>query len=338
MTAAPRAVVFGCAGPRLEPREAAFFREADPWGFIVFARNVASPEQLSALTAALRECVGRDAPVLVDQEGGRVARLRAPHWREWRDVRPAFAGLALESAVEAARLRARIIGAELAACGVDVNCAPSLDLGGAATHPFLRDRTFGDDPERVAALGRATRAGLADAGVAPVIKHMPGHGGAHVDSHFATPRVSAAAATLRARDFAPFAANADCAMAMTGHVVVEALDPDRPATFSPIVIEAIRRDIGFTGLLLTDDLNMRALDGPVKARAARALAAGCDVALHCCGDFGEMEAVADAVGALSDAAAARAETALATRTPGAAVDVAAAAARHDALIAEAADA
>ena len=306
----PRAVVFGCAGPALSAWERDFFRDADPWGFILFARNVADPAQTAALTASLREAVGRDAPVMTDQEGGRVARLRPPHWRAWTDMGPFLAGLDAAAAVAATRLRHRLIGRELRAVGVDVDCAPVLDLRRPETHPFLRDRCLGDDPARVADCGRAAREGLADAGVAAVIKHLPGHGRATADSHAAPPVTDASLAALTDHDFAPFRANADAAMAMTGHVRFTALDPERCATLSPVVIEkAIRGAIGFQGLLLTDDLDMGALSGPVAARAAAALAAGCDVALHCSGVAADMQAVAAAAPRLAGESLARADRA-----------------------------
>jgi beta-N-acetylhexosaminidase len=320
--ATPRAVVFGCAGPTLTARERALFRDADPWGFIVFARNVDDPAQLAALTAALRDSVGRDAPILVDQEGGRVARLRGPHWRDWPDVGVWLEGLAPEARPDAVRRRYRVIGAELRAVGIDVNCAPLLDLRLPVTHPFLRDRAMAADPAEAGALGRAVRDGLADAGVAAVVKHVPGHGRAEADSHAALPVVDADAARLRA-DFAPFAANADAPMAMTAHVRFTALDDARCATFSPTVIaQTIRGAIGFDGLLMTDDLNMGALDGRISERAARALVAGCDIALHCSGDLAEMEAVADATPRLAGRSLARAQAAAIRPTPRLDLDVA----------------
>jgi len=308
----PRAVVFGCAGPTLSAWERDFFRDADPWGFILFARNIRDPAQTAALTASLREAVGRDAPVMTDQEGGRVARLRAPHWRDWPDVGPFLAGLDDAAAVAATRLRHRLIGRELRAVGIDVNCAPVLDLRRPETHAFLRDRCLGDDPARVAACGRAARAGLADAGVAAVIKHMPGHGRATADSHAAPCVTDAGVAALTDEDFAPFRANADAAMAMTCHVRFTALDPERCATLSPVVIDrAIRGAIGFRGLLLTDDLDMGALGGalggPVAGRAAAALAAGCDAVLHCSGVAADMQAVAAAAPRLAGESLARAD-------------------------------
>jgi beta-N-acetylhexosaminidase len=309
----PRAAIFGLSGPRLTADERAFFAAADPWGFIVFARNIETPAQLLALTADLRAAVGRDAPVLIDQEGGRVQRMRPPHWRAWPDPRPVCEALSEPDAERMLRLRYRLIAHELRACGVDVNCAPLLDVPQADAHPIIGDRAYGADPARIARLGRAVRDGLAAGGVAHVVKHIPGHGRAGVDSHHALPRVSAPRAALSACDFAPFRAHADAAMAMTAHVVFEAVDPDACATFSPAVIRLIRDEIGLAGLLMSDDLGMGALDGPMRDRAARALAAGCDVVLHCDGDRSAMEAVAEAAPRLTGAALARALAAEASR-------------------------
>jgi beta-N-acetylhexosaminidase len=311
---AARAAIFGCEGRTLSPRERAFFRDADPWGFILFARNIDDPAQVSALTSDLRASVGRDAPVLIDQEGGRVARMRAPHWRDWSDVR-AMVAAAGPRAEEALRLRYRLIAGELRAVGIDVNCAPVLDLPMDGGHPFLRDRALSSDAAEAARLGRAVRDGLEGGGVAAVVKHMPGHGRADADSHQRLPRVTADAATLRATDFAAFRPHADAAMGMTAHVLYEALDPEACGTFSPVVVRAIRDEIGFDGLLMTDDLSMGALDGDMASRVSRALRAGVDVALHCCGRFDEMEAVAGAAGLLEGAALRRARAAEARPAP-----------------------
>jgi beta-N-acetylhexosaminidase len=314
---APAAVIFGCAGPALSPAERDFFAEADPWGFILFARNIAAPEQVRRLTAGLRAAVGRAAPVLVDQEGGRVARLRAPHWREWRPAldevgRLPDAGLA----ARAMRLRYRLIAGELIGLGIDVNCAPVLDVARPESHPVLRNRCYGEAPEAVAEIGRGVAEGLMAGGVLPVMKHAPGQGRARLDSHRELPVVEADRAELAAVDFAPFRALADLPMAMTSHVVYAALDPEAPATQSARVIGAIRRDIGFDGLLMTDDLSMRALAGPFDLRAERAIAAGCDLVLHCNGHAAEMAAVAGAVPRLAGPSLARAERALAARGAG----------------------
>ncbi len=316
------ATVLGCAGPALTSAEAAFFRDADPFGFILFARNVETPGQLRRLTGDLREAVGRDAPVLVDQEGGRVQRLRAPHWREWLPPLDEVAGLAPGARGRGLWLRYRLIAAELRAVGIDACCAPSADIAGPDTHPFLRNRCFGSDPATVAEAARAAAEGLLAGGVLPVMKHLPGHGRAVVDSHLHLPRVTADAATLAATDFAAFRALADLPVAMTAHVVFDAFDTEHPATLSPAVIRVIREGIGFAGLLLTDDLSMQALSGTLASRAAAAIAAGCDVALHCNGKRAEMEAVVAAAGRLTTDATVRAEAALARRGPAGTIDTA----------------
>lgn len=290
-----------------------FFRAADPWGFILFGRNVETPGQLSALCASLRDAVGRDAPILIDQEGGRVARLRGPVWREWPDVADHIAATPPGARDAMLRDRYRAIALELSACGVDVNCAPVLDVAAPDCHPFLTPRALGSDAETVARHGRAIREAMAGGGVSAVVKHIPGHGRARVDSHRELPVIEADIETLRAVDFAPFRANADAAMAMTGHLMLPAIDPDACATFSPAVIEVIRTEIGFDGLLMTDDLAMGALSGTAAERAARALKAGCDLVLHCTGDRAEMEAVAEAAPRLAGRARDRADAALAAR-------------------------
>jgi beta-N-acetylhexosaminidase len=312
---APRAAIFGCLGPSLSEAERAFFRAADPWGFILFARNVWSPDQLRRLTASLRETVGRDAPILIDQEGGRVARLRAPHWREWSDALDEIERCPLgpDYAETAMRLRYRLIAAELRDVGIDVNCAPLADVVYPDTHPFLRSRCYGTDPVRVMRIAVAVAHALAEGGVLPVVKHLPGHGRARADSHHELPRVTAPRAALEDTDFLPFRTFARHPLAMTAHVVYEAIDPERPATLSPPCIAAIRETIGFTGALMTDDLSMRALSGPMAARVEAALAAGCDLVLHCNGDPAEMEAVAGAAPRLAGEAARRAEAAVAAR-------------------------
>ena len=306
----PGAFTFGCAGPTLGRDEAAFLRDADPWGFILFARNVSTPDGVRALTASLREAVGRDAPVLVDQEGGRVARLPPPAWTGWP---PPLDHMARARDPERLmRLRAAVIGAELRAVGIDVNCTPCTDVAQDDTHPILRNRCYGGDAATVSRLARANADGCRDGGVLPVMKHVPGHGRATADSHEALPRVAAPLDVLWATDFAPVAALADLPMAMTAHVVYEALD-DRPGTVSPPVIGLIRSEIGFDGLLMTDDVSMGALPGTTAGRCAAALAAGCDLVLHCNGERRDMEAVAAACPALAGRAAERAAAALARR-------------------------
>ena len=319
MTIGRGAAIFGCAGATLGRDEAAFFRDYDPFGFIVFARNIETPDQLSSLTTALRDCVGRDAPILIDQEGGRVQRLRAPHWREWTPPLD-FVTAAGNNAERALYLRYQLIARELATVGIDANCAPVADLITDATHPFLKNRCYGADPESVSLMCRAVAQGLLDGGCLPVIKHMPGHGRSQVDTHHDLPRVDASRQELTDHDFAPFKALNDLPMAMTAHLVFTAYD-DLPATQSPVMIDVIRTQIGFGGLLMTDDLNMQALSGDIATRTAAAMAAGCDIALHCKGDLAEMQQVAKAAGNMHDATRLRAEAALAWRKPSAKVDI-----------------
>lgn len=330
------AAIYGCAGPTLSDAERRFFRAADPFGFIVFLRNIETPAQIASLVADLRETVGRNAPVLIDQEGGRVARLKPP---QWRAAPPAarFGQLASRDrnrAAEAVRLNARLLAVELSALGIDVDCAPVLDLRLPGAHDVIGDRAFGADPEIVAFLGRAMMEGFMTAGVMPVAKHIPGHGRANVDSHHSLPRVATARAELEETDFRAFRLCADAPWAMTAHVVYSAIDAERPATTSPIMIgQVIRGSIGFDGLLLSDDLSMQALAGSLAERARDSLAAGCDIVLHCNGKTDEMEAVAGAVGPLS--AEARRRAAAAQARLGAAVEpgeMAALAARLDTLL------
>lgn len=325
------ATIFGCLGPALGAAERDFFRQADPWGFILFARNVESPAQLRRLTGELRAAVGRDAPVFIDQEGGRVARLRPPSWRDW----PPPLDQASRAGAAAARslwLRYRIIAAELGDCGIDGNCAPMADIAEAGTHPFLRNRCYGETPEAVTAAARAVAEAHLAGGVLPVLKHIPGHGRARADSHAELPRLDAPLAELRAWDFAPFRALADLPLGMTAHIVYDALDPALPVTLSPSGIAAIRGEIGFDGLLMTDDISMGALSGSPAALSRAAIAAGCDLVLHCNGDPGEMAEVAEAAGRLPPRAAARAEAALARRRPPGTIDIAALEAELEALL------
>lgn len=308
------AAIFGCEGATLGKDEAAFFRDYDPLGFIVFARNVETPEQLRRLTADLRNVVGRDAMILVDQEGGRVQRLRAPHWREWL---PPFDMVerAGARAARAMELRSRIIAKELRAVGIDANCAPVADIAGPTTHAFLRNRCYADTVARVIEIATAVAEGHQAEGVIPVVKHMPGHGRSTADTHHDLPLVAASRAELTASDFAPFKALADLPMAMTAHIMFTAYDADNPATQSWTVINTIRQEIGFNGLLLTDDLNMEALSGTLSERTARSMQAGCDIALHCKGDLAQMIEVAAAAGAMRADTLARARTALVRRGP-----------------------
>lgn len=330
---ASRAAIVGLAGPALSGAEATLFRACPPAGTILFRRNVEDPAQLRALTDALHALLPPGAPILVDQEGGRVARLRPPHWR----AHPAAGVIgALHARDAAAGLRAAwltgaLIGADCAAAGIDIACAPVLDLRLPGAHDVVGDRGFGADPRVVATLGRAVADGLLAAGVVPVAKHAPGHGRARADSHLALPEVDA---DDLSDDMLPFAANADLPVMMTAHIRYRALDPDRPATLSPrVVTQVIRGRIGFPGLLLSDDLAMQALDGAPAERALGALAAGCDVALYCPGDAPGNAAVLHACPTLTEAAAAR--LAAARRMAAAArqaLDVPALAAERDRLL------
>jgi len=302
----PAAVIFGCAGPALAPAERAFFRGGDPLGFILFQRNCETPAQVRRLVTELRDAVGRaDAPVLIDQEGGRVARLKPPHWPAY-PAAGAIGALGGDRAREAAWTGARLIADDLAALNITVDCVPVLDIPVTGADKVIGDRAYGTTAGVVAPLGRAAAEGLLAGGVLAVMKHMPGHGRALVDSHHALPRVTAPRAELETTDFAAFRALADLPWGMTAHVVYETIDPDRPATLSPRVIsEVIRASIGFDGLLLTDDLSMQALGGSFAARAQAALAAGCDIVLHCNGEPSEMKEIAGVVPPLTAKAAER---------------------------------
>ena len=308
------AVIFGCSGTALTAAECDFFRDSDPLGFILFQRNCESPEQVRKLVADLRASIGRaDAPVLIDQEGGRVARLKPPHWPAY-PAPAALAALGGVSAEEAVRLGARLIADDLGALGITVDCVPVLDIPVPGADAVIGDRAYGDSPGAVAMLGRAAAEGLLEGGVLPVMKHIPGHGRGTVDSHHALPIVSAPREFLESTDFAPFQALADLPWAMTAHIVYAAIDDRRPATLSPAVIaQVIRAGIGFDGVLVSDDLSMRALGGSFAERAAGALDAGCDVILHCNGNMSEMIEIAHAARPLTAAARQRIERAEARR-------------------------
>lgn len=334
-----RAFIAGCSGLDLTPDEIAFFRDARPWGFILFKRNIGTPEQVRRLCDALRATVGRDdAPILIDQEGGRVQRMGPPHWPVYPPASAfARAGDDLESRCELIRLGARLIGHDLRSVGITVDCLPVLDVPVPGSHNVIGDRAYGHDPDTVAICGRAAAEGLLDIGVLPVVKHMPGHGRGMADSHYHLPVVDASREELEAQDFAPFRALADMPLAMTAHVVYTAFDPERPATTSPTVMrEVIRGHIGYDGLVMSDDLSMNALAGSLAERAAAAFAAGCDMGLHCNGQLSEMQAVASETPVLAGDAARRADAALARLVQPAVFDVAEARARLDAALAQAA--
>lgn len=306
--------IFGIAGTSLTADERAFFRESDPAGYIIFGRNVETRAQLRALTDDLRTIHGRDHLfICIDQEGGRVARMKPPEWLAFPpgEVFDRLYDIAPASAIEAARANAEALGLDLAQVGITVDCLPLLDVRQPGAHDVIGDRALGCEPLRVAALGRAVLDGLARAGLAGTVKHIPGHGRALCDSHKELPVVTASEAELET-DIAPFRALADAAIAMTAHIRYTAWDAENPATQSPFVIEEIiRRRIGFAGLLLSDDLDMEALDGTVPERAARAIAAGCDIALNCWAKMDDMVGIANVLPPLDAAGAARLNRALA---------------------------
>jgi beta-N-acetylhexosaminidase len=321
-----RAFITGVAGPALTAEERQFLKEAEPWGLIVFKRNVVDPSSLRRLVDDFRSIVGREAPVLVDQEGGRVQRLGPPHWPGYP---PGAAYGALyhrdrDSGLGAARLGATLIAADLNAVGIDVDCAPIADVPVAGADPIIGDRAYGTTPEKVAAIAAAFAAGLLEGGVLPVLKHLPGHGRATADSHAKLPVVGTDRASLEATDFAAFRPLAGLPLGMTAHVVFTAIDPVAPATTSATIVRQVIRDsIGFSGLLMSDDVSMGALSGSLGERARAALAAGCDMILHCNGKMTEMLAVAAAAPQLTGDAARRAAAALAQRKPAAPLDIAA---------------
>lgn len=308
------AAIYGCEGLELGDAERAFFRETRPWGFILFSRNIDTRDQVRRLTSSLRAAAGHDARILIDQEGGRVQRLRPPYWHNYPSgrtygachMRDPEAGLA------AVRLGARLIAADLRNLGITVDCLPVLDVPVPGAHEVIGDRAYGDAADRVAALGRAAAEGLLAGGVLPVMKHVPGHGRAGIDSHEDLPVVTASRRELEEVDFLPFRMLRDLPLAMTAHVVYSAIDPEQPATTSKTVIDRIVREhIGFAGLLISDDLSMAALAGGLETRARDSLSAGCDVALHCNGRMAEMIAVARAVPQLAGASLERADSAVA---------------------------
>jgi beta-N-acetylhexosaminidase len=301
--------ISGCAGTILSDDERAFFAEERPCGLILFARNCSSPEQLRALVCDFRDAVESDeALVLIDQEGGRVQRLRPRHWREMPPAR-VYGELYRDDpagAMAAAFAGARLIAAELHEVGITVNCTPVLDVPEPGAHDIIGDRAFSSDPDIVSDLGRAVVEGTLAGGVLPVIKHVPGHGRARADSHLSLPRIDASAAELAAVDFRPFMALCDAPLAMTAHVLLPAFDDERPASVSPVIMgEVIRELIGLKGLVMSDDIGMAALGGSFAGRAAAVIDAGCDVALHCSGDLAEMREVASAVSTLAGQSAER---------------------------------
>lgn len=314
--AGTRRAILGCAGRSLSLDERAFFQREKPYGFILFARNIDTPDQVRDLVTEMRGTVGWQAPVLIDQEGGRVQRMTRPHWRKYPTgaVFGALYERDPDRAADLCRLNAHLLASDLAELGIDVDCLPLLDLPQPGAHDVIGARAFSADIAPTVALARAQVAGLADAGVTGVIKHIPGHGRALADSHLDLPRIDTPLATLEAHDFPPFTAFADAPYGMTAHLLLTALDAERPSTTSAVVIQhVIRGRIGFKGLLMTDDLSMNALGGTLGERAAPSIAAGCDLVLHCNGDMTEMEPVMAQVPELDGASADRARRADALR-------------------------
>ncbi len=324
------ATILDAAGLALTAEEKAFFRDADPFGFILFARNIENADQVRALCAELRESVGRDCLITIDQEGGRVQRLRSPLARDWMAPLD-HVTQAGDGAERAMYLRYRLIAQELLDLGIDSNCAPVGDLATPDTHPFLRNRCYGDRPKQVVRLARAAAQAHLDGGVLPVLKHMPGHGRSVMDSHKDLPHVTAPLDTLQEHDFAVFSGLSDLPLGMTAHLVFEALD-DQPATVSHKVLQMIRRDIGFGGLIMTDDISMKALAGTPSEKAAAARRAGCDLVLFCNASLAERRAVAEAAGRLDLAGQERSNAAMAQRQAPIALDTEAAEAELTALM------
>ena len=319
-----RAFITGVSGPTLTTSERHFVQEADPWGLILFKRNVTTPDALRRLIDEFRALLGRQAPVLIDQEGGRVQRLGPPHWRSY----PPGAAYAAafdrdpDAGLRAARLGGRLIANDLFELGIDVDCAPVADVPAAGADPVIGDRAYGADPAKVAALAGAFAAGLMEGGVLPVLKHLPGHGRATADSHMRLPVVTADRAALDATDFAAFRPLCGLPLGMTAHIVFTAIDPVAPATTSANIVKHVIRDsIGFAGLLMSDDISMGALSGSLAERSRAAIAAGCDVVLHCNGALTEMVEVAAETPALAGEAGRRAGAALAARKPPIPLDI-----------------
>ncbi len=317
------ATILDATGLRLDDEEKALFRDVNPFGFILFARNIDTPDQIRALCDDFRTAVGRNCPITIDQEGGRVQRLRRPLARNWLAPLDHVLRAGAGQGEQAMYLRYRLIADELYGLGIDCNCAPMIDLSGPNTHAFLQNRCYAETPDRVAAIGRAVANGLLDGGVLPVVKHIPGHGRATQDSHHDLPHVGADLKALTDTDFAPFRALNDLPMGMTAHLVYDAIDPVA-ATVSAVMMRLIREQIGFDGLIMTDDISMKALNGSLGDISRASLAAGCDVVLACNRSLAERDEVAQAAGEMGEAAQQRAEAALAARRPPRELDIAAA--------------
>jgi beta-N-acetylhexosaminidase len=337
MAQALAAAIFDCEGATLTADEKAFFKEVNPYGYILFVRHCGSPEEVKRLVGELKSLSGNDRlPILIDQEGGRVARLKPPHWPKYPPA-SVYAAMALrdrEKAHRATYINARLIARDLYDLGITVDCAPLADLPVEGAHEIISDRAFGTDPDRVIFLGRAMAAGLMDGGIVPVLKHIPGHGRAFADSHFELPVVRESLETLRKTDFVPFKALASLPMAMTAHVLYTAIDEKNMATQSKPVIDLIRGELGFSGLLMSDDLSMKAMTGTLEERARTTLAAGCDVILHCNATLAEKQEAAKGVKPLEGIHLARAEKAMQAVKPPKTYDHQQARSQLDALLSE----
>ena len=324
-------LIFGCQGPSLSAAERRFFAKAQPFGFILFSRNLETPKQIQQLCTELRTAVGWHAPVLIDQEGGRVSRLGAPHWFEFL---PALDQAAAPQSERLFWLRGRLIAENLRICGIDSNCAPLGDIAQPDTHAVLKNRCYGHALSAVVTHARALHQGLRHGGVSGVLKHIPGHGRGTVDSHLDLPRLQADRSSLQMYDFEAFRQLNTIEMGMTAHLVFEDIDPKHPATHSVAMIDIIRKQIGFNGLLMTDDISMEALSGPLDLRARRALSAGCDIILHCNGQMDQMQLLADNSVGMGEASQMRAARALAQRPEVQPVDIQQVKAEFDALLGE----
>ena len=323
--------IFSCLGPSLSVQERRFFAKSQPFGFIIFSRNLETPAQIRQLCADLRAAVGWHAPVMIDQEGGRVSRLGAPHWFEFP---PALDQAAAPQSERLFWLRGRLIAENLRSCGIDSNCAPLGDIAQADTHAVLKNRCYGSTRAAVVTHARALHQGLRHGGVSGVLKHIPGHGRGTLDSHLELPRVPTDRDSLERHDFEAFRQLNTIEMGMTAHLVFEDIDPNHPATHSPAMIDIIRKHIGFDGLLMTDDISMQALSGPLDVRAQRALSAGCDIILHCNGQMDEMQLLAGSTNGLSAPSQMRVTRVLARRPDVQPVDIQQVKAEFDALLGE----
>ena len=316
-----KAIIFGCAGLVLTKEEKKFFSTTNPWGFILFGRNIKNPTQLKLLTDSLQDVVGRNVPILIDQEGGRVERLSKPYWRTWMPPLEQMQLVPEALSMRAMWLRYRIIGEELKKVGINVNCAPIGDLANSLTHKVLLNRCYGDIPKIVIQAAKACANGLMDSGVLPVLKHIPGHGRADVDSHLELPKVKTSLKELSVSDFSIFKSLNDIPLGMTAHVLFEKIDKTFPATQSKVIIEIIRKQIGFRGLLMTDDLSMKALNGTLEEKVVKSLDAGCDLVLHCNGKMPEMIEIANTCSSISADKENLLEDVLSKRKTGSSIDI-----------------